>query len=244
MAETGQIHVTIHRETWERIHTYWINNQIDRRRSAPGPTKKPRAGTGSMTCAGIAAMVISGDVLHEPDAKVSGDQIDGCYRAPSADLDRIDGGVEWLRKHFTVLGNPPTTPADAGLWHYYYLYGLERAGRLTARRKIGEYDWYREGAKYLVQAIGTVVSRSSWKGRAYAETDEDLATSLALLFLSKGRWPVLMAKVQYRFAGRTAGQGPPWNRHRNDVNNLTIYVEAKWRRGADLAGDRPPQGLG
>ena len=142
-------------------------------------------------------MVIAGDVLHEPDAKVSGDQIDGCYRAPSEDQDRIDSGIEWLRRHFTVQANPPTTPADAGLWHYYYLYGLERAGRLTARRKIGEYDWYREGANYLVQAIGTVVSRSSWKGRGHAETDEDLATSLALLFLSKGRWPVLMAKVQY-----------------------------------------------
>jgi len=232
-AESGQIHVTIHHETWERIHTYWINNQIqlEDRRGDYGawPYKKLQMGTGSMTCAGIAGMVISGDVLHEPDAKVTGDQIDGCYRASSADLDRIDNGIDWLRKHFTVLGNPPTTPADAGLWHYYYLYGLERAGRLTARRKIGEYDWYREGAKYLVHAIGTVVSRSSWKGRAYAETDENLATSLALLFLSKGRWPVLMAKVQFGAqAGPTAP--PPWNLHRNDVGNLTIYVQGKWRR--------------
>ncbi|MGA2254775.1 MAG: DUF4159 domain-containing protein, partial [Thermoguttaceae bacterium] len=233
-AESHHIRVTIHRETWERIHSYWVNNQIrfEDHRGDYGawPYKKSQLGTGSMTCAGIAAMVISGDVLHEPDAKVTGDQIDGCYRAPSADLERIGNGIDWLRKHFTVQGNPPTGPADGGrLWHYYYLYGLERAGRLTARRKIGEYDWYREGAKYLVHAIGPVVSRSSWRGRASVETDENLATSLALLFLSKGRWPVLMAKVQF---GSPAGPSdtPPWNRHRNDVGNLTIYVESQWKK--------------
>jgi len=230
-AESHHIHLTIHRQTWERIHNYWINNQIDGRRADYGawPYQKLWSGTGSMTCAGIAAMVISGDVLHEPDAKVTGDQIDGCYRAPSADLERIDNGIDWLRRHFTVLGNPPTTPADAGLWHYYYLYGLERAGRLTARRKIGEYDWYREGAKYLVHAVGPVASRSSWQGRTHVETDENLATSLALLFLSKGRWPVLMAKVQF---GSPAGPSdpPPWDRHRSDVGNLTIYVQAKWKQ--------------
>ena len=32
VAETGQIQVTIHRETWERVRTYWINNQREDRR--------------------------------------------------------------------------------------------------------------------------------------------------------------------------------------------------------------------
>ncbi len=27
VAESGQISVTIHRETWERVRTYWISNQ-------------------------------------------------------------------------------------------------------------------------------------------------------------------------------------------------------------------------
>jgi hypothetical protein len=226
-AETGQISVTIHRDTWERVRTYWINNQ---REDGAWGYYKLMVGTGSMTCAGIASLVIADDVLHEPDAKVSGDQIDGCYRAPSEDQDRINRGINWLVKYFTVRANPPSAPSDSGLWHYYYLYGLERAGRLTARRKIGENDWYREGAAYLVQAIGTVVSRSSWKGSGHAEDNEDIATSLALLFLSKGRWPVLMAKVQYRSQPRPLGRDIDWNRHRNDVNNLTIYAESQWRR--------------
>ncbi len=50
-------------------------------RTAAGPTTSDHGRTGSMTCAGIASLVIANDVLHEPDAKVSGDQIDPCYRA-------------------------------------------------------------------------------------------------------------------------------------------------------------------
>ena len=66
-----------------------------------------------MTCAGIAGLVISGDMLHEPDAKVSGDQIDGCYQAPSEDQDKIDRGVDWLRRHFSVKANPPVMHTDS-----------------------------------------------------------------------------------------------------------------------------------
>ena len=173
-------------------------------------------------------------MLHEPDAKVIGEQIDGCYQASLEDQQNIDRGVKWLANHFSVKTNPPVMQTDSPLWHYYYLYGLERAGRLTARRKFGPYDWYREGAKYLVQAIGPVVSRNSWKGAMTAENNEDVATSLALLFLSKGRWPVLMAKAEYRSPSPSRAGLPrkdiDWNRHRRDVNNLTIYVESKWQK--------------
>ncbi len=84
-------------------------------------------------------------------------------------------------------------------------------------------------------------------GQRLRRTDNpDIATSLALLFLSKGRWPVLMAKVQYGSSPswRIRDADKQWNRHRNDVNNLTIHVENKWEHGIDLAGDRPQQGHG
>ena len=50
-----------------------------------------------------------------------------------------------------------------------------------------------------------------------------IGTSLALLFLSKGRRPVLLAKLSH-------GPGEDWNQHRNDVDNLTVYVESQWKR--------------
>ena len=55
-----------------------------------------------------------------------------------------------------------TTPVPAGINVLYYLYGLERVGRLTARRFIPLFptkpgqpdraDWYREGAEHLVRS--------------------------------------------------------------------------------------------
>ena len=90
-----------------------------------------------------------------PTPRSEATQIESCYRAHSQDRERIDNGVDWLRRHFTVQGNPSSSARHSRLWHYYYLYGLERAGRLSARRKIGEHDWYREGAKFLVRAIGS-----------------------------------------------------------------------------------------
>ena len=228
-AETHKLQFSIRRETWELARNYWINNH--REDDGGWGYYRPMQATGSMTCAGISSMVIVDDVLHEPDAKVNGDRIDGCYRAPSEDRELIDKGIEWLRRNFTVHANPPSASSTVRLWHYYFLYGLERAGRLSARRKIGEHDWYREGANYLVHEMGTEGLRSSWRGSGHAEDDEDIATSLALLFLSKGRWPALLAKAQYgngAHALRFQDADKHWNWHRNDVSNLTIHTGARW----------------
>ncbi len=227
-AERKNLHININRETWKLAQIYWTSNQNPD--GGWSYISTMRAPTGSMTCAGITSLVICSDVLHEPDAKVRGDEIESCYRAQSQDRERIDNGVDWLRRHFTVQGNPSSLGENSRLWHYYYLYGLERAGRLSARRKIGEHDWYREGAKFLVRAIGSKTNEPCWTGSGFAEFDHpDVTTSLALLFLSKGRWPALMAKVQYGNAGgRIRDADKEWNWHRNDVNNLTIHVENKW----------------
>jgi len=48
----------------------------------------------------------------------------------------------------------------------------------------------------------------------HGEDNPLVGTSFALLFLSKGRWPVLLGKLQY-------GPGNDWNQHRSDVGNLT-----------------------
>ena len=230
-AERKNLHIKISRETFRLAHAYWTSNQHrDDRDNGGWGYLHGMPATGSMTCAGISSLVICNDVLHEPDAKVAGDTIDGCQRASSEDRENIDRGIDWLRQKFTVQGNPSSLGGEnIHLWHYYYLYGLERAGRLSARRKIGEHDWYREAAKYLVQAIGAKTIEPLWQGAGYAETDPDISTSLALLFLSKGRWPALMAKVEYgKLEGRIRDADKQWNWHRNDVNNLTIHVENKW----------------
>ena len=91
---------------------------------------------------------------------------------------------------------------------------------MTARRFIGGHDWYREGCDWLLPAQGQL--SGFWVGNAYGEEDESIATSMALLFLSKGRRPILIAKLKQ-------GVGDEWNRHRGDVANLTRYVESRWQ---------------
>ena len=130
-----------------------------------------------------------------------------------------------MGQHYSVVRNPEY-PVSA----LYYLYGLERVGRLTARRFIplapcpgqaDRADWYREGAEWLVRTQDQL--SGSWTRRGGAEDNPLIGTSFALLFLSKGRWPVLLGKLQTDSAG-------DWNQHRSDVANLTRYAESRWRR--------------
>lgn len=217
-AEAGRIQVKIDHATWERARVYWFAGQND---DGSWGYYRPLPGTGTMTCAGIASLVIAGDVIHQADARVVGDRIDCCYRSEMDDTQRIENGIEWIRKRFSIEVCPGQ---NSDIWHLYYLYALERVGRLTARRFIGKHDWYREGADLLVRKQQSTLGLTNfWEGRGYAEDNRDIATSLALLFLSKGRRPVLLAKVKF-------GRDDDWNRRRNDVNNLTMYVESRWKR--------------
>ena len=217
--------VHVNDRTWRLAKAYWEGCQnLD----GSWGYYKDVAGTGSMTCAGISSLIIASDMVHQADAKADGDHIRCCMQG-DVENDRIEQGITWLGKHFTVTGNPGNTR----LWWLYYLYGVERVGRLTARRFIGSHDWYREGADCLVREQGHV-SDGSWKGPGHAEQEPVIGTSLALLFLSKGRRPVLLAKLRH-------GPGEDWNQHRSDVGNLTAYVETKWQRDLtwqviDLAG--------
>jgi hypothetical protein len=218
-AEAGLIKgIRVRRDTWERAQAYWEKNQNPDGSWGYYP---PLEGTGSMTCAGISSLVIAADMIAQPDAKVNGDEIDACARAENASTRPVERGIEWLRRHYSITQNPPGT--RRGLWHLYYLYGLERAGRLTARRFIGEHDWYREGAEHLIRHLKQDDIDGFFPGREHAEDDRNISTSLALLFLSKGRWPVLIAKLRHT-------PGEEWNQRRHDIHNMTLYVESKWKR--------------
>jgi hypothetical protein len=184
----------------------------------------PNIGTGSMTCAGISSLAIASDRIQSIDARVSGDQIDCCQSGGTEDSKRIEKAFEWLGRKYSIARNP-----NNEIWHLYYLYGLERAGRLTARRFIplpqragqaDRADWYREGAELLVRKQEGL--SGFWTSVGHGEDEPLIGTSFALLFLSKGRWPVLIGKLQR--------EGHDWNRHRADVGNLTRYIEKKWRR--------------
>ena len=202
---------------WRRARAYWKGCQNS---DGSWGYYKDVPGTGSMTCAGIASLVIANDMVNRPDANVKDGQVQCCGQG-SRENDEIERGIDWLGQNFTVSGNPGAVREQ--LWWLYYLYGLERVGRMTSRRLIGGHDWYREGADFLIRQQAANLGEGYWQGPGHAENDPVIGTSLALLFLAKGRRPVLLAKLRH-------GPGEDWNEHRNDVGNLVVYVESRWKR--------------
>jgi hypothetical protein len=134
--------------------------------------------TGSMTAAGVTCLALVKERLWAMG------KLDAGLRR---DIDRgLLDGLAWLSENFTVTENP--TPGGASMWHYYYLYGLERAGVKTGSRFIGQHDWYREGAEHL---LGAQLDTGGWKEAdgtvrpADATESAITQTCFAILFLKR-----------------------------------------------------------
>jgi len=197
-------------EVWFRARRYWESSQnFD---GSWGYVGRGSA-SGSMTCAGISSLIITGLRQVRSREQLVGNRIEGCgEEAVSPSLQRA---IDWMSIHFDVTQNI----GNGGTWHYYYLYGLERVGRLSGRRFFGNNDWYREGAAYLVGMQDKL--QGFWIGQSN-ERDPLLTTSFALLFLAKGRAPVLINKLRH-------APGPDWNNDHDDVTNLVGVVSKDWK---------------
>jgi hypothetical protein len=123
--------------------------------------------TGSMTTAGMAGVAICQDELW-PSRKFTPAMRKRSRRA-------IRDAMAWLQDNFDVARNPGE---PEGAWHYYYLYGLERAGILSRSRFMGKYDWYKQGADFLLE-------RQRSDGSWLREGDVFIDTAFAVLFLKR-----------------------------------------------------------
>jgi hypothetical protein len=115
---------------------------------------------GSMTCAGICSIAIARHELGEKD--------------PTNDP-FIETALAWLDERFAVNTNP-----EHGGYLYYYLYSLERVGRILDTEFVGSHEWYPLGAQFLIGAQG---QDGSWLEPN--DPDPRASTSFALLFLTR-----------------------------------------------------------
>jgi hypothetical protein len=178
--------VDVPKAYWRAVEEHWKDDQ------APdggwGYQKGGRA-YGSMTAAGLATLYLCFDNNYLQDFVEC--------RA-NTDFAPIAKGMGWLDKNFSASGNPGHFS-----WYYYYLYGLERVGLASGRKYFGQADWYADGVK-------VVLAREldgSWG---------DLVDSaFALLFLARGRGPILFNKLEYPGT---------WNCRPRDLANLTRWI--------------------
>ncbi len=212
--EAKRIGARIPKQVWERATQYW-ERSFDRRRGGFSYVPGGNTQVGSMTCAGISSLIIAEENLAEVGNLVQNGRVACCQ--PNLRSEMIERALDWLARRFAVRENPNQGTRSGS--KFYYLYGLERVGRLSGRRFIGAHDWYREGTEHLlkIQKIN-----GSWVGRGYSENEEAIATSFALLFLSKGKRPIAMGKFKF-------GVADDWDRHPQGVHYLTRELENQWQ---------------
>jgi len=141
--------------------------------------KERKKSYGSMTSAGLAALVIAGGGLAKKQLK------DPALREDP----HVKKAAAWLAKNFVPDKNPGARFRLGGrnakrkeitetFWRYYRLWGLERAATLAGIEKMGERDWYKEGARFLLDSQR---DDGSWVGSSNAVQ----TTCFALLFLRR-----------------------------------------------------------
>jgi len=153
---------------------------------------------GSMTAAGTASLFIIADVLEPASGCPCLSGRSQSRAGPSARA--IENALDWLGQRFSAKENP----GRGGGHHLYWLYCVERVGIAAGYKRFGDHDWYKEGAEILVKAQKDG-HWGSFEG-----------TCFALLFLYKGRAPILFNKLKY---------DGEWNQHRRDIANLTNFIQ-------------------
>lgn len=225
LREAVEAGAVVSKETWERCRDYWVRGQNHDGGWGYTSQNNQQGSYGSMSVAGVSSLAICEQMLRN-DLGVAPDGTPPCCQATMPNKE-LEDGLKWLGRHF----RPGQNPGHGNGNILYYIYGVERAGRLSGQRFFGEHDWYREGAAYLVAMQNGVSGR--WDGAGHGEDNPIVSTCYSLLFLSKGLAPVLVNKLKY--GPRQPGQplevvGDDWNRHRRDVRNLTEHISGlpKW----------------
>ena len=201
---------------WQLVDAGWRRNQ-----RADGGwnyflSDDPRFGveTLGMTAAGVASLFITSDALN-------GDRAKGC--GGNVVDPNIEGGLSWIAKNFEEFD-----PADeyARDWKYPTLYGLERVGAASGLRSIGGNDWYARGVGWLLP-----LQRKDGSFKSAGKTGDGagrvIDTGFALLFLGRGRSPLLAAKLAHGDAVRG-----DWNQRPRDLANLAALHRQRRGKGA------------
>ena len=193
----------------------------------------------SMSVAGVCGLFIASMGLDKSEQDL--DLASGVAKNCGAYSENVAlaKGMNWVAANFNFYLDSNGQSKSA----FYNTYGIERLGRLSGQRFIDKYDWYREGCEKLVRMQESRrVDRRPRRNRRLPHPGH----SFALLFLSKGRTPVLISKFAWGdFQNRGNGTfvevptGPQgqvnWNRKHNDTRHIVEYCSQELFKGAPLS---------
>ena len=201
---------------WSRVRTYWNRGQhgdggwgyAHTRSAWHGNEGRNMISCGSMSAAGLASLFVCYDALS---AGLSLDCKD--TRTP----EDIRRGLDWFGKHFgrTLSGRTPACVHHSSM-DAYYLYGVERVGLASGYKYFGTHDWFQMGASHLMklqQKNGAIHKKAGGEDGTVGAISE---TAFSVLFLVRGRYPVVMNKLEF---------DGDWNNRPRDLANLTRWLE-------------------
>ncbi|MEA2711908.1 MAG: hypothetical protein QOF78_4509 [Phycisphaerales bacterium] len=202
----AEVGIEVPQKYWQDVRDHWRRAQLP---SGQWPYAPGFDGSYSMTVGGIATLLIAHDYLEAPllGSKTAG-------RKPYDDF--ITAGLAFLEHGNNVMDI--TQMSDRQLYYTgYNLFGLERVGLASGLKYIGVNDWYVElTAKMLPLQHPNGAWGSADRGRGAV-----IDTAYMLLFLSRGRHPVMMNKL--RFDGF-------WTNRPRDAANLAAYASREMER--------------
>ncbi len=216
--------VQVNKDALARIRKYMLESQMngawgyDR-----GGDRGPRF---TMTCAGLCNLMVTGMDLETGKQHIEDGVIKDCGKYD--ETGPVVEALRWIAARFPAEIDPNNVRRDLDTpFTFYCLYGIERTGRLTGQRFFGGHDWYEVGCRYLVATQNK--SDGFWHGNNL-DGSPILATSFALLFLAKGRTPVLLTKLAY---GPREYQG--WNNKHNDARHVVEFTSRELFKKMPLA---------
>ena len=146
-------------------------------------------GIGAMTTAGLTTLLVVQQELFRN------------RQSPEPKITAaIQSGMDWLDRHFDLESG------QSG-YNHYYLYGVEQVALANGVRYLNGLDWFRAGAEQII---------NDQRLRLGVQEYDSLKLSFALLFLSRGNFPVWINKLRV--------PGSAWNNHPNDLHFLSLFL--------------------
>lgn len=196
---------------WKLTEDAWKRNQAkDGGWTYMHPNETNHPTTPGMTTVGVASLFITHEYLRAHEGVLCR----GNQTNPA-----IEKGLAWLTKNIDAFPNKRPNSWGGRAFVYPTLYAYERVGAASGLRYFGNVDWYEVGADWTLKAQKPDGSWTTSNPTPHLNSVTD--TCFAMLFLAKGRAPIVMSKLQY---ADPSGKEGRWNQRSRDVANVTRWI--------------------